>query len=338
MTNLRLISLMASITTLTAMVFPLLEKVSFAQHRHQSSIAQVSAADITVRDIQGFYGTITDLVVSDINNLLLVSTRDGTVTGIDLDDLQPRYTETFVYEPRSLVLTADQQHFVTASDKDIRWLTLPEGKSEKSWRAHAGKVTQLALSPTNEMLASISAEDGTVKLWQAQQGNLIKTFGDHTGPLTAVTFSPRDNILITAASGTDRTLKFWNTETLELVETTPQQPGYIYDIAITSDGNRLVAAVRNMVKVWDLNTGEVLFSIKAADLDLNGIAISPDNQLVATANKEGTISLIDLNRGKLIRTLKGHGGWVTSVYFSDDGVLYSGAEDKTVKIWNFQNQ
>ncbi|MEM8779175.1 MAG: WD40 repeat domain-containing protein [Cyanobacteria bacterium P01_G01_bin.49] len=330
-------SIFLLIITLTAIAETISEKNSFAQLNPKRLITQVSS-EIPVRDISGFNGTITSLAVSEVHNLLLVSSRDGTITGINLDDLQPQYTETLIEQPRSLVITPDQNDFITASNKDIRWFTLLDGTEGKRWRGHAGKITKLALSPTNEMLASISAEDGTTKLWNYKEGDLITTFGDHTGPLTSVTFSPDGKQLVTAASGTDRTLKFWDTETLELIKTSPQQPGYIYDIAITSDSNQLIAAVRNTIKVWDVNTGEELLTIKAADLDLNGIAVSPDNNLVATANKEGTISLIDLTTRKVVKTLKGHRGWVTSVYFSDDGqLLYSGAEDKTVKIWNLSN-
>ena len=41
---------------------------------------------------------------------------------------------------------------------------------------------------------------------------------------------------------------------------------------------------------------------------------------------------------KLLKTLKGHGGWVYSVAFSPDGkLLASGSDDNTVKIWRFKN-
>ncbi|NJQ97446.1 MAG: hypothetical protein HC784_06830 [Hydrococcus sp. CSU_1_8] len=105
-------------------------------------------------------------------------------------------------------------------------------------------------------------------------------------------------------------------------------------MAITPDGQKIVAAVRNFLKVWDFIGGEELLSLKGAQLDLNAIAISPDSRVVATATKEGTIKLWNIATGQLLQTLSGHRGWVLSLVFSPDGrYLYSGAEDKIVKIW-----
>ena len=44
---------------------------------------------------------------------------------------------------------------------------------------------------------------------------------------------------------------------------------------------------------------------------------------------------MDINKGQKLATLTGHQGSVQSVSFSPDGkTLYSGAEDKIVKIWD----
>lgn len=93
--------------------------------------------------------------------------------------------------------------------------------------------------------------------------------------------------------------------------------------------------MRNFVKAWNLADAKELFSVRGPSLEINTIAVSPNNRWVATANKEGTIMIFDLANGKQVTTLRGHQGWVLSLAFSPDGnTLYSGAEDKTVKIWD----
>ncbi len=53
--------------------------------------------------------------------------------------------------------------------------------------------------------------------------------------------------------------------------------GYIYSVAITPNGRELVAAVKNFVKVWDLSSTKEILSLKGPQLDINKIAVSPDN-------------------------------------------------------------
>jgi len=54
---------------------------------------------------------------------------------------------------------------------------------------------------------------------------------------------------------------------------------------------------------------------------------------LATGSEDAVIKIWNLS-GKLIRTLSGHSGAVTSVVFSPDGrTLISGSKDKTIKVW-----
>jgi WD40 repeat protein len=61
--------------------------------------------------------------------------------------------------------------------------------------------------------------------------------------------------------------------------------------------------------------------------------ILSDGQTLASGAYDKTVLLWDVQTGQVIRKLKGHKGWVSSVAFSADGqMLASGAYDETVQL------
>ncbi|MGK7938976.1 MAG: WD40 repeat domain-containing protein [Crocosphaera sp.] len=309
-----------------------------AQITESQSNEYLVQANIKVTDLQGFNGVIKSLAISPDGKLLLVGTGDGLISAIDLENQELLYDKAvLVNNYSSIAFNLEKDIFAIADDTTVMILSLSNGRKLRFLRKHTGKVSDVAISPDGKNLVSVSGDDRTIRIWDLDSGELIQTIGANIGPTTSVQYTPDGTIFITGAIGSDRTFKFWDAKTFELLNTSPQQPGFINDLKISNDGTQLVAAVRNFVKSWDLSTLQEIRSIKGPRLDINMIAISPDNRTVATANKEGTIMLFDLVKGRKIRTLQGHQGWVLSLDFSPDGkYLYSGAEDKIIKVWQLQ--
>ena len=308
---------------------------TIAQNPFSQIIAQISPNQITVTDIKGFAGVVQAIAVSPDGKILLAGTGGETISAVDLEQEELIYTiPVVVNDYSSIAFSPDGKTFAIAEDTKIGVFSTATGKRRRTLQGHPKRVSDVAISPDGKQLVSASSEVRDIRVWDLKTGNRIETLTEDIGSIRCVDFTPDGKLFITGSIGNDRTIQFWDANTLELVQTSPQQPGYINDLAVSADDSKLVAAIRNYVKVWDLIETSVLQNIKGPNLEINTLAISPDSRYVATANKEGTIMIFDIIRGQKVVTLEGHTGWVRTVAFSPDGnYLYSGAEDKLVKVW-----
>lgn len=110
---------------------------------------------------------------------------------------------------------------------------------------------------------------------------------------------------------------------------------WVTTVAISPDGQRLASGgLDDAIKVWNLETGELLLTLKGHTKPVNSLAISPDCQILASGSDDHTIRLWNLNTGALLHSLIGHSRDVKSVFIHSNGqLLASGAEDRTARLW-----
>jgi WD40 repeat protein len=137
------------------------------------------------------------------------------------------------------------------------------------------------------------------------------TFHGHTGPVQCVCFSPDGRYVLSGST-----------------------QGYLDKV-----GEEM-----GELMLWDLITGEPVYSLKAHKEDVNCVCFSPDGKRMAsgagdlsTPTRPGEVKLWDAKTGQHLSTLKGHTSAVSSVNFSPDGKrILSGSFDGTVKVWDAQ--
>jgi len=89
------------------------------------------------------------------------------------------------------------------------------------------------------------------------------------------------------------------------------------------------------VIVWDVSSGEVLSRMEGHQGQVQGVAISPDGGLLASASWDGKIGLWDVATGENRAMLTSHRAAVNDVVFSADGrLLYSASADGTIRSWD----
>ena len=112
--------------------------------------------------------------------------------------------------------------------------------------------------------------------------------------------------------------------------------GRVTSVAFSPDGKRIVSGSRDhTVKVWDVQTGKELLTLKGHNWDVFSVAFSPDGKRIAEGSLDHTVKVWDAHTGQQLLSLTGHIDIVFSVAFSPDSKrLASGSKDGTVKVWD----
>lgn len=102
-------------------------------------------------------------------------------------------------------------------------------------------------------------------------------------------------------------------------------------VAFSPDGSIASGGFRN-VKIWQRSEAKAGDPLSLPEV-VTSLAQSPDHLITAFGSKDGSVSVVKREGGKLISTsMKDHNGPVTALAFSPDGlVLFSASSDKSLK-------
>ncbi|KAI5707237.1 hypothetical protein M8J75_015920 [Diaphorina citri] len=235
----------------------------------------------------------------------------------------------------------------------------------RSFSGHRDGVWDVAVRPGQPVLGSASA-DRTVRLWSTQTGKCVLQYSGHSGSVNSVRFLPNKDLVLSASG--DKSVHIWqavinweclnNDNDSDLDESKEPDESSITlrtpvkellghsNVVIAadwlSDGEQVITASWDRVaNLFDVETGTILQSLTGHDEELTFCASHPTQRLAVTCSKDTTFRLWDFRESiHSVCVFQGHTDTVTSAIFpcsGDQDRLVSGADDRTVKVWELRN-
>lgn len=277
---------------------------------------------IECRTLRGHKDTVTAVVITPDNRLVVSAGKDGNVIlwrgVVPLKVLRDADVTYEVYSLATCASTSDDakksttyQFLTGGSDGRGRlWsVTLDaDNKAQASFKdlpdkdfQHRGGIRSVALSADGKFAAT-GGDDRQIAIWRldGDEVKFLYTVREtrnardtaHRGVVTTLVFNP-DGTLISAA--TDKTIRKWELgeDYARLVTTESGRTNDVATLGVSQDGQRVLFDFGEELRIYDLNTGTIVGSLESQDQGaFNGVALfSPKEDMILTFGTNGRLQL-----------------------------------------------
>lgn len=223
------------------------------------------------------------------------------------------------------------------ADGTVRLWELGDGRPRTAAGGDPGQVRAICQPPGTAIVAW-SSGDGTVRLADADTGQVHQLYPHERPPVTALcSLTTGDGVRI-ASADRNGTIRLWDVGSNTTA--TPLDHRMLHGTVLSSvtDSSRSLLAVASevVIRLWDPLTASVVREIHTAAAATSFTALCPvpgERAALAASDDQGVVRLLAPGTGRQHWAGKGHDGTVTALCLVD-GVLASAAADRTIVLWD----
>jgi WD40 repeat protein len=219
-------------------------------------------------------------------------------------------------------------------------LTLAGHASNLTRRGSRRKMSQIAeefsgcsvaFSPNGRQLVT-GGFDRTVKVWNAENRQLMQTLKGHTGPIAGLAYSPLGDRIVTVSQ--DQTARIWDAATWKELLVLRKHTKSVTCVAFSADGKSILTGGDDrLAMLWDVESGRHMLTLKGHTSGVTCVAFSPDGQRFLTGSADRTAKIWESKSGHEVLTIHGHSKSVASAAFSPNGnQIVTAGKDGTVMV------
>jgi len=217
-------------------------------------------------------------------------------------------------------------------------LTPPGGPLRMTLRGHEGMVNAIRLLPDDRTVVT-GGEDATVRIWDADRGNLLHTLQGHRMPVTEIEVTQSGMCVSASIEGTVRVWDPVSGSQLTLLKDASPP------IAVTPDGRyALTGSVARERKadiyssdpppqLWDLKRGLILCDLTVHAEKIVSAVISTDGSRGATASAFGLVNVWNFRDRRIIRRCESDTVAPQLAMTTDGNKLLFQSDDSTMRLF-----
>ena len=237
----------------------------------------------------------------------------------------------------SCIFTPNMKQSISGTENGniFVWNFKPQMRPFK-FSGHKGAITDLAINPLGDIIAS-SSTDQTVRLWTNAVGGKNKILKCHPSPIRSVDFSSDGKLLMTGSN--DKTIKIFELYPKhKFLSSYKGHSNWVRCVRFSPD-NRLIGSCGddNAVIIFDVEQKTVKYRFLDHSSNVNSCRFSPDGTIISSAGNDGKIKLFDIRMGRLIQHYDAHNDKINCISYHQSGnYIISGSDDSTIKIWDLK--
>jgi WD40 repeat protein len=201
----------------------------------------------------------------------------------------------------------------------------------KCFNQHTELITSICVTEDSKKLIS-SSKDTTIKIWDIETGECLKTLDDHKKSVNCIISIPNNKFI---SGSWDKTIKMWDLYSYKCTKTLRNKES-VFSLCLMPENKIACGSRDGSIYILDLDaSNSELKSIRAFENWITYLKLVDNSKLIVGSNDK-KIKIFYL-KNLHYKELHGHLNSILYYDFSMDGYFLSCSKDQTVIVWEIES-